>query len=209
MSYGCRFPAMIVSTSLRLAPTYGWSHRTVWCRRTGARSGARDRWAKPLPTFPSDLSTLRPGRTPTMPQLLFVRHFCLRLSRKLVSSDGIWGVFGWSGWAQTAGYGRVPNEKMPNTFTAIALDLTDNTSREDFFSYTLPLLPFALTSKESTHNCCGLGSVWIGAHSRQDDRGRAPRSRGYQGCLQWHRLCARTDRWGCDTEVARGCSDRV
>jgi sialate O-acetylesterase len=31
-------------------------------------------------------------------------------------------------WAQTAGYGTVPNERMPNTFTAIAIDLTDNTS---------------------------------------------------------------------------------
>lgn len=31
-------------------------------------------------------------------------------------------------WAQTAGYGQVPNAKMPNTFTALALDLTDNTS---------------------------------------------------------------------------------
>ena len=34
------------------------------------------------------------------------------------------------GRAQTAGYGTVPNKMMPNTFTAIALDLTDNTSRE-------------------------------------------------------------------------------
>lgn len=33
------------------------------------------------------------------------------------------------GRAQTAGYGTVPNKMMPNTFTAIALDLTDNTSR--------------------------------------------------------------------------------
>jgi hypothetical protein len=46
-----------------------------------------------------------------------------------VAIHGKWAVVGWSGWAQTAGYGRVPNEKMPNTFTAIALDLTDNTSR--------------------------------------------------------------------------------
>ena len=28
-------------------------------------------------------------------------------------------------WAQTAGYGHVPNPKMPNTFQAIAFDLTD------------------------------------------------------------------------------------
>lgn len=31
-------------------------------------------------------------------------------------------------WAQTAGFGSVPNKKMPNVFTAIGIDLTDRTS---------------------------------------------------------------------------------
>ena len=31
-------------------------------------------------------------------------------------------------WAQSAGYGYVPNHKMPNVFNAIAIDLTDRTS---------------------------------------------------------------------------------
>ena len=31
-------------------------------------------------------------------------------------------------WAQTAGYGKVPNPAMPNVFDAIAVDLTDHTS---------------------------------------------------------------------------------
>ncbi|XP_021365144.1 sialate O-acetylesterase-like [Mizuhopecten yessoensis] len=31
-------------------------------------------------------------------------------------------------WAQTAGYGKVPNAKMPNTFMSVALDLPDFSS---------------------------------------------------------------------------------
>ncbi|XP_060070508.1 sialate O-acetylesterase-like [Ylistrum balloti] len=33
--------------------------------------------------------------------------------------------FGWMRWMQTAGYGRVPNAKMPQTFMAVAMDLPD------------------------------------------------------------------------------------
>ena len=103
MSYGCRFPAMIAD----------W--RKKW------NEGSMGQTATDFPFGFVNLGATTSGS----------------FSRSWSDSCSLVDAAPWKNlnnapasvrWAQTAGYGAVPNKAMPNTFTAIALDLTDNTS---------------------------------------------------------------------------------
>lgn len=52
--------------------------------------------------------------------------FCSVLAPNMKSDDI--GVFPGIRWSQTAGFGFVPNQKMPQTFMAVAMDLPDYNS---------------------------------------------------------------------------------
>ena len=51
--------------------------------------------------------------------------FAFQLSTYAANDDGSFPAIRWH---QTADYGYAPNEKMPNTFMAVAMDLPDNAS---------------------------------------------------------------------------------
>jgi len=59
-------------------------------------------------------------------------------------------------WAQSAGYGYVPNPAMPNVFSSISIDLTDNTGSRN----TPSVEPFCSAAKSDQSAKTGSGQTW-------------------------------------------------